>query len=69
MKAKAITLREAAKRLGYSYRHAQRLMSTGLFPVPALPRRALGRWLFSEVHIDAYLGEASTAEAEKGAAA
>lgn len=59
----AVSLREAARRLGYSYSTARRKIADGNFPIPALPRHGAEWHRFSEKDIDRYLDSASTAEA------
>lgn len=57
----AVSLKEAARRLGMSYSTAKKKAMDGKFPIPALPRRKdTEHWRFSEVEIDRYLGSAST---------
>lgn len=67
MKPKAISLRQAAERVGYSYGHARRLIAEGTFPIPALKRLGARGWhKFSEQDVDRYLATSATADAEKG---
>ena len=60
----AVSLREAARRIGISYGYARRLVMEVRFPVPHLPRLGpLGHFRFSPTEIASYLGDASTADA------
>lgn len=63
----AVRLREAARRVGLSYRTARRKVAEGTFPVPALPRTGNDWWRFSTKDIDRYLNTAATADARKSA--
>lgn len=67
MSATAIGLREAAKRLGYGYSTANRMVNDGTFPVPELPRKGLAWHRFSTAVIDQYLAAqgASVEDARK----
>ncbi len=66
MAAKAVSLRVACDRLGYSYRTGQRLIADGKFPVPYLRRRGpTAHYRFSEYDIEEYLRENSTADVRK----
>lgn len=59
----AVGLREASRRIGIGYSTAQRLISEGRFPIPALPRlSARSHHRFSTSDIEAYLLEASTVD-------
>ena len=51
----AVSLREAARRLGRSYQTARRQMALGTFPVPALPRHHREMHRFSERDIDRFI--------------
>ena len=60
----AVSLREAARRIGVSYGYARKLVMVGKFPIPHLPRLGpLGHFRFSPSVLNDYLHEASTAEA------
>lgn len=59
----AVSLREAARRLGFAYITARQKMVAGTFPIPALPRQGREPWRFSERDIDRYLDSAATADA------
>lgn len=64
MNARAVGLRECARRIDISYRTAQRLVAEGTFPVPELTR--VGRkHRYSERDIERYLDENATADARK----
>ena len=66
MSDRAISLKEAARRIGLSYSHARHKVMEGTFPVAALRRQGRSWWKFSERDIEAYLASA-TEDAEKGA--
>ena len=62
----AVTLREAARRCGLSYRTARRKVAEGTFPVPELPRIQPRDWhRYSTADIDAYLHSAATDDARR----
>lgn len=67
MKPRAISLKDAAARLGMSYGTARNRMAAGTFPIPHLPR--IGRsWIkFSERDLDRYLDSAATDDARRSA--
>lgn len=65
--AKAVSLREAAGRVGMSYRTARRKVAEGTFPVPELPRSGRDWHRYSEADIDRYLNTAATEDARKSA--
>lgn len=62
-KPRAVSLREACSRLGMSYATGRRKIAEGTFPVPALPRHGREWHRFSDLEIDRYLADASTADA------
>lgn len=62
-KPRGVSLRDASKRLGFSYQTGRRKVAEGTFPVPLLPRRGREWHKVSEVEIDRYLSQASTADA------
>lgn len=61
----AVSLKEAARRCGWSYGTARHKVLTGTFPIPALPRRGREPWKFSEADIDRYLSSAATDDARQ----
>lgn len=63
-KPKAVSLREACTRLGFSLSTGRRKATDGTFPIPALPRHGREWHRFSEYDIDRYLQSASTDEAQ-----
>ena len=65
MKPKAVSLREAAARIGLSYQTGRRRVAEGTFPIPELPRTGRSWHRYSERDIDRYLDQAATADVRR----
>jgi predicted DNA-binding transcriptional regulator AlpA len=60
---KAVGLREASRRCGFSYSTGRKKVADGTFPIPELPRSGREWHRYSEADIDRYLNAAATDEA------
>lgn len=62
-KPRAVSLREACERLGFSISTGRRKATDGTFPVPLLPRHGREWHRVSEYDIEKYLRSAATEDA------